>query len=83
MVCGGVTGRLEVAKELISILGLEKDIRITPVSSEFFSNEYFAKRPISERLITKKLQLRNSNIMREWRVCLREYIDNYYRDYLK
>ena len=34
MVCGGVTGRLEVAKELIRLINKENDIKITPVSSE-------------------------------------------------
>jgi hypothetical protein len=23
------------------------------------------------------------NIMRDWKVCLKEYLDNYYRGYLK
>ena len=82
MVCGGVTGRLEVAQELISIIGKDKDIKITPVSSEYFADEYYAERPLSERLITKKLQIRDCNIMRDWRVCLREYLDTYYHDYL-
>ena len=82
MVCNGVTQRLEVAQELIRIIGKEDKIKIKPVSSEFFSKEYFAKRPKSERLISKKLQIRDCNIMRDWRVCLREYLDNYYKDYL-
>ncbi|HEY2722925.1 MAG TPA: sugar nucleotide-binding protein, partial [Chitinophagaceae bacterium] len=34
MVCNGITGRLEVARELINVLGLKDDIRITPVSSD-------------------------------------------------
>ena len=43
MVCNGVTQRLEVAQELIRILGKEDKIKIKPVSSEFFSrvNELF------------------------------------------
>jgi dTDP-4-dehydrorhamnose reductase len=82
MVCGGVTERLEVAKELIRIIGREEDVKIIPVSSEYFAKEYFANRPKSEQLITKKLQIRQCNIMREWRICLREYLDTYYSDYL-
>ena len=81
-VCGGVTGRLEVARELVRLLGLDAAIRITPVSSNYFAEEYFAKRPPSERLVTKKLDLRGANVMREWEVCLREYIENYYQGYL-
>ncbi len=82
MVCDGVTERLEVARELVKMIGMKDKINITPVSSDYFVKEYFAKRPKSERLITKKLQLRDCNIMRDWRVCLREYLDNYYQDYL-
>ena len=58
MVCEGVTSRLEVAKELLFILNLEKKIKIEEVSSDFFQKEYFAIRPPSERLINKKLELR-------------------------
>jgi dTDP-4-dehydrorhamnose reductase len=82
VVCGGMTSRLDVAKELIKILGLEKSIKVSSVSSSFFENEYFAPRPASERLISKKLELRDLNLMRDWRLCLQEYIDNYYQGYL-
>jgi dTDP-4-dehydrorhamnose reductase len=82
MVCAGVTGRLEVAQELIRVLGLENSIRITPVSSDYFKQTYFAARPASERLIDKKLDLRGVNIMRDWKLCLQEYIQDYYKGYL-
>jgi dTDP-4-dehydrorhamnose reductase len=82
MVCDGVTERLEVAHELIKLLGLENKIKITAVPSDYFRETYFAARPPSERLINKKLNLRKANIMRDWRVCLRDYISSYYRDYL-
>lgn len=36
MVCGGTTGRLEVARELIHLLGLQEQIKVTAVSSDFF-----------------------------------------------
>lgn len=82
MVCGGVTGRLEVARELVQQLRLEERVQITPVKSTYFAKEYFAARPVSERLITKKLDLRQANVMRDWRTCLREYLDDYYQGYL-
>ena len=82
MVCGGITGRLEVAQELISILGLEKIVSITPVKSDYFKKEYYAERPSSERLLDTKLNLRKLNIMRDWKVCLKEYVENYYSNYL-
>ena len=82
MVCGGQTSRIEVAKELLKILNKEKEIKITPVSSEYFIDKYSAPRPVSERLINKKLDLRDLNIMRDWRIALAEYIDRYYSGYL-
>ena len=82
MVCDGVTGRFEVALELIDILGLKDKIKVTPVESRFFEKEYFAERPPSERLVDKKLDIRGLNTMRDWRICLKEYLDNYYKDYL-
>jgi dTDP-4-dehydrorhamnose reductase len=82
MVCSGVTSRLEVAQYLVSALGLQDEVHIRPVSSDYFEAEYFAARPPSERLLTVKLDLRNRNIMRDWRVCLDEYLAEYYSGYL-
>jgi dTDP-4-dehydrorhamnose reductase len=82
MVCGGETGRFEVAQELVRVLGLEGSIKVTEVSSDFFSKEYFAERPPSERLVNKKLTIRGLNIMRDWKVSLKEYVEEYYQDYL-
>lgn len=78
----GQTSRLEVAKELMKILGKDGEIKITAVGSEYFEDVYFAERPASERLITKKLDLRKVNQMRDWKVALNEYIKNYYQEYL-
>ena len=82
MVCAGITGRYEVAVELIDTLGLKDSIKVTPVTSDYWKEEYFADRPPSERLIDKKLNLRGANIMRNWKDCLKEYIDDYYQNYL-
>ncbi len=82
MVCAGETGRLEVAQELVKVLNLENSIKITSVSSDHFKDIYFAERPPSERLINKKLNLRSLNNMRDWRVALKEYVENYYQGYL-
>ena len=81
-VCGGQTSRLEVARELLAILGLTHQVKITTVGSEYFSDVYFAERPASERLDTLKLRLRGVNHMRDWKIALREYIDGYYKNYL-
>lgn len=83
MVCGGQTSRLEVAEELISLLKKKDTIKLNEVDSDYFSKEYFAERPPNERLINRKLDLRRINIMRDWKIALKEYLDNYYLDYLK
>ena len=82
MVCSGITGRLEVATTLLSFLNLQDKIKIHSVKSEHFKEIYFANRPFSERLLTKKLDLYNINLMRDWKVCLSEYLDEDYKDYL-
>tara|TARA_B110000263_G_C15275130_1_gene495483 strand:- start:10 stop:906 length:897 start_codon:yes stop_codon:yes gene_type:complete len=82
LVCKGVTGRYEVAQKIISILGLEEKIELKKVHSDHFKDEYYAPRPPSERLINKKLQLRGLDKMRDWEVCLEEYLKNCYSDYL-
>jgi dTDP-4-dehydrorhamnose reductase len=83
MACEGITSRLEVAREIIGLLGLERDVKITEVTSDYFKAEYFAERPPSERLINRRLNLRNLNTMRHWKVGLREYLESYYGDYLE
>lgn len=82
MVCGGETGRHEVALEMVKLLALEQQVKITRVSSDFFKKEYFAERPPSERLINRKLNLRGLNNMRDWRTSLKEYLADYYGNYL-
>lgn len=82
MVCGGQTNRLEVTQELLKILGKENEIKINVVSSDYFKDIYFAERPPCERLVNSKLNVRNVNLMQDWKVALKEYIDNYYVNYL-
>jgi len=83
MVCSGLTSRLEVASELINLLGLNHSVKITEVQSDYFSKEYFADRPDCERLTNRRLDELGFNIMRNWKVSLKEYINDYYSDYLK
>lgn len=82
MVCGGQTSRLEVAGELVKLLGLQHAVKITSVPSDYFKEIYFAERPPCERLINRKLELRNLNLMQDWRVALKQYLDQYYQGYL-
>jgi dTDP-4-dehydrorhamnose reductase len=83
MACGGQTNRAEVAAELLKLLHLENQIKITLVSSDYYKNEYYAPRPDCERIINKKLDLRHMNIMPDWKSALKEYITNYFQNYLR
>ena len=83
LVCGGLTGRFEVAEEVLDFFKLSDEVKLTKVNSEFFKKEYFAPRPDSERLINAKLNIRNFNIMRDWKVCLEEYLSSSFSEYLK
>jgi dTDP-4-dehydrorhamnose reductase len=78
----GQTSRVEIAKELLKILGLEKEVKITIVDAGHFKNQYVLKRPHYESIENLKLNLLGLNIMRDWKVALREYIETYYTNYL-
>ena len=72
----GNTNRLEIANEIISILGLKNEIEIFGVPSDYFSKAYHAPRPDCECLVNKRLDSMGLNIMRHWKVALREYIED-------
>jgi len=78
MVCSGVTSRIHVAKEICKNLNLLHKIKINEVKSTYWKKIYFAPRPNSERLINKRLNKKRLNIMRNWKICLREYLKKYY-----
>jgi dTDP-4-dehydrorhamnose reductase len=82
MVCGGQTSRLEVTKELLRLIGKEKEIKVTSVSSDHFKDVYYAQRPPCERLQNKKLDIRNINLMQDWKTALKMYLERYYEGYL-
>jgi dTDP-4-dehydrorhamnose reductase len=82
MVCQGNTSRLEVAQALVGELGLEEEVSIRPVGSDYFAQAYFAPRPDCERLWNRRLSLRSLDVMRPWRDALAEYIRRDYAGYL-
>ena len=78
MVCEGLTSRKDVLTELLRIMEYENKIKVTEVTSDYFSKEYFALRPYSERLINSKLNSKGLNIMQDWKIALQDYIKNYF-----
>ena len=77
MVCEGSGSRFDVASEFIKNLNLSDSVKITIVPSDYFKKEYYAPRPASEKLINLKLKARNIMYMRDWRVCLKEYSEEF------
>lgn len=77
MVCDGSCSRLDTAREMIKILGLEQKVKITKVDSSHWKKEYFAPRPPSEKLINWRLQAKGLHRMRDWKECLKEYLESY------
>ena len=62
-----------------TLVRFKKDkIEINEVSSDFFKEEYFAERPACERLVNKRLNDINMNLMRDWKVALNDCIQEYY-----
>lgn len=80
-VCEGSCSRLDVAEEFVKLLDLKDKIKVTRVSSDYFKEEYFAPRPASEKLFNLKLTTRGINYMRDWRICLAEYSEEFKKDF--
>lgn len=73
LVCKGITTRLGVAKEILSILGLN-DVTLRPVDSTYFAKEFPTPRPPSEALVNYMLTLKGMNDIGTWQEGLREYL---------
>jgi dTDP-4-dehydrorhamnose reductase len=81
MVCEGKGTRYEVAQEILNICKRD-DIKLTPVSSDFFKEEYFAPRPYSEMMCNENLGKLGINIMRNWKLALSDYIHKHFSHYI-
>lgn len=77
MVSNGDASRYDVAKFIVEYLDL--DVNVTKVMSDFFESTYFATRPNSEKLINKKLNDLDKNLMSDWVSSLKTYLDLYYK----
>lgn len=76
MVSQGEASRYDTAIAIKEYLN--SNIKITKVNSDYFNKEYFAPRPYSEKLIDEKLNQLDRNYMRNWKVCLNEYLKEYF-----
>ena len=78
MVSQGEASRYETAVAINEYLKL--GLQVNKVDSDFYKDEYFAPRPYSEKLINQSLNKLGRNYMRNWKVCLHEYLDKFYRN---
>jgi len=73
--CEGSATRYEVAKEFVRLLGV--DVKVNPAHSSEFSGEYFAPRPMSERLVNSTIP---GFTPRSWQECLSDYSKEFLED---
>ena len=78
MVSRGEASRYDTAVAIKEYLNL--DITINKVDSDYYKEEYFSPRPYSEKLINKNLNDLDRNYMREWKVCLHDYLNEYFKN---
>jgi dTDP-4-dehydrorhamnose reductase len=76
MVSSGEASRYQTAVEMNEFLNL--GVTVNKVDSNFFAQEYPAPRPYSEKLINKALNDLQRNYMRDWKICLHEYLNKFY-----
>ncbi len=76
-VCEGSGSRADVARHLLVCLGLADKVKVKEVDSDFFSTDYFAPRPRSEKLINLELKKVAPHLTRDWKICLKEYIGKF------
>jgi len=77
MVSQGEASRYETAVAINEYLNL--GLTITKVDSNYYKKEYFAPRPYSEKLINKNLNDKGRNYMRDWKVGLYEYLNEFFK----
>jgi dTDP-4-dehydrorhamnose reductase len=77
MVSQGEASRYETAIAINEYLNL--GLKVNKVDSNFYKEEYFAPRPYSEKLINQALIDLNRNYMRDWKICLHEYLNESFK----
>jgi dTDP-4-dehydrorhamnose reductase len=73
---GGVASRYDVACAVVEFL--KADVKVIPVKDGYFDKEFHCKRSKSEVMANVKLNGMAISKMRNWRVSLKEYIENCY-----
>lgn len=82
LACKGRASRYDVANKILQILG-RTDVKIHAVSSDYFKEEYFAPRPVSEEMRNYILELRSMNEVPDWTDALEAYLRTYFPKHFK
>jgi len=81
MASHGKASFYELTLKIISLLKIEREINIVPVSSSKFSKKENAKRPEIAIMDNKKLKQESIDFQRDWEHGLKEYLSHrYFRD---
>lgn len=81
MASHGKASFYELTLKIISLLKIEREINIVPISSSKFSKKENAKRPEIAIMDNKKLKQESIDFQRDWKHGLKEYLSQrYFRD---
>jgi dTDP-4-dehydrorhamnose reductase len=81
LACTGSATRYDVAQHILRILG-RQDVKLEGVTSDYFKEEYFAPRPVSEEMRNYVLELRNMNTMPHWKTALEAYLKESFSEFI-
>lgn len=72
----GGGSRFDVARRVLDLLDIA-DVELVEVASDFFAEEFFARRPRSEVMENLMLGLQGMNGMRPWEDALADYVERF------
>ena len=78
MACHGQASFYELTKEIVSILNIENQIKVIPISASQFSKKESAERPLLALIENKRLTKENLDYQRRWQDSLKEYLSHPY-----
>jgi dTDP-4-dehydrorhamnose reductase len=73
----GRCSRVEMARQILRHFRLERKVKLTLVSSDYWSREYFAPRPRSEQLLNRELNVQGIAGMQHWKKSLAQYLESH------
>lgn len=72
VVSPGITNRFEIAQRIVKVLG--HDVKVVPVTADYFATVFSTQRPKYECLRIDKLKSENINTLSNWDDALKNYL---------